>query len=105
MATFFDEPPSISELSEQMGTSHQNVKQIALKLQEKGFLRIKKDEFDNRTSRLEITDMIERYNNDHREANNQFIEKLFDGINPDELKEFLSVTMRLLENLDTLRSR
>ncbi len=105
LATFFDEPPSISELSEQMGTSHQNVKQIALKLQEKGFLRIKKDEFDNRTSRLEITDMIERYNNDHREANNQFIEKLFDGINPDELKEFLSVTMRLLENLDTLRSR
>ncbi len=105
LATFFDEPPSISELSEQMGTSHQNVKQIALKLQEKGFLRIKRDEFDNRTSRLEITDMIERYNDDHREANNQFIEKLFDGINPDELKEFLSVTMRLLENLDTLRSR
>ena len=105
LTTFFDEPPSISELSEQMGTSHQNVKQIALKLQEKGFLRIKRDEFDNRTSRLEITDMIERYNDDHREANNQFIEKLFDGINPDELKEFLSVTMRLLENLDTLRSR
>ena len=105
LATFFDEPPSISELSEQMGTSHQNVKQIALKLQEKRFLRIKRDEFDNRTSRLEITDMIERYNDDHRAANNEFIERLFDGINPDELKEFLSVTMRLLENLDTLRSR
>ncbi len=104
LVTFFDEPPSISELAEQMGTSHQNVKQIALKLQDKGFLRIKRDDLDSRTSRLEVTDMVDKYDDEHREANNMFIDRLFDGINPEELNEFLSVTMRLLDNLDTLRS-
>ncbi|WP_040951913.1 MarR family winged helix-turn-helix transcriptional regulator, partial [Gorillibacterium massiliense] len=38
-----EEPPTLSELAKEMGSSRQNLKQLALKLQEKGFLSIEKD--------------------------------------------------------------
>lgn len=34
--TFFTEPPTLSQLSQFMGSSHQNLKQIALKLEKRG---------------------------------------------------------------------
>ncbi len=43
LGTFFAEPPTIGELAERMGTSHQNVKQIARRLEEKGFLDLERD--------------------------------------------------------------
>lgn len=40
------ENPTIKELAEIMGSSHQNVKQILLKLEKKGFVKITLDEKD-----------------------------------------------------------
>ncbi len=37
--TMCKEPPTINELSEILGSSHQNVKQILLKLEKKGFIK------------------------------------------------------------------
>src|SRR5690606_30690673 len=42
----------IKELAEIMGISHQNVKQILLKLEKKGFVRISVDEQDKRKQRI-----------------------------------------------------
>ncbi|MBR3598354.1 MAG: MarR family transcriptional regulator, partial [Lachnospiraceae bacterium] len=42
------ESPTVKELAEIMGSSHQNVKQILLKLEKKGFVRIAVDEKDKR---------------------------------------------------------
>ncbi len=47
--------PALGEVAELMGSSHQNVKQLALKLQQKGFLMIEKDKQDARTLRLSLT--------------------------------------------------
>ena len=40
--------PTVKELAEIMGSSHQNVKQILLKLEKKGFIYITVDEKDKR---------------------------------------------------------
>lgn len=53
--------PSISEVAAQTGTSHQNVKQIALGLQRKGFLDIVEDPQDKRVRRLVVTAASDRY--------------------------------------------
>ncbi|MCR5011479.1 MAG: MarR family transcriptional regulator, partial [Lachnospiraceae bacterium] len=42
------EPPTLNELSDIMGSSHQNVKQILLKLEKKGFVMAAPDEKDKR---------------------------------------------------------
>ena len=46
---------TLSQASELMGTSRQNVKQLALKLQERGFCKITQDKEDRRILRLSIT--------------------------------------------------
>ncbi len=49
------QPPTISEVAAGMGMTHQNVKQIALALQRKGFVEITVDEHDRRVRRLVLT--------------------------------------------------
>ena len=44
----FEGSPTINELSEIAGSSHQNVKQILNKLESRGFVEIVKDEEDKR---------------------------------------------------------
>ena len=46
------ESPTIKELAEIMGSSHQNVKQILLKLEKKGFVDIVVDSNDKRKQRV-----------------------------------------------------
>jgi MarR family transcriptional regulator, transcriptional regulator for hemolysin len=48
----FESPPTIKALAKEMGSSHQNVKQVALKLEEKGLLKLEKDKKDLRSTRL-----------------------------------------------------
>lgn len=45
-------PPTITEVADRMAVTHQNVKQIALALERKGFLDILTDERDARVRRL-----------------------------------------------------
>jgi DNA-binding MarR family transcriptional regulator len=40
--SLFDAHPTLTEVGNAMGSSHQNVKQVAMKLQEKGCLSLKK---------------------------------------------------------------
>ena len=52
------ESPTIKDLAEVMGSSHQNVKQILLKLEKKGFIEMIPDEKAKRKKRVILT---ERY--------------------------------------------
>jgi DNA-binding MarR family transcriptional regulator len=56
ISQFGENPPVLGEVAEMMGTSHQNVKQLALKLKQKGLLTIYKDEHDLRVTRLILTE-------------------------------------------------
>jgi MarR family transcriptional regulator, transcriptional regulator for hemolysin len=47
---FKDQHPTLGEVAKLMGTSHQNVKQLANKLKERGFLEIEKDKEDARAN-------------------------------------------------------
>lgn len=51
-----EDPPTLNELSDVMGSSHQNVKQILLKLEKKGFVSAVPDEKDKRKQRIFVTD-------------------------------------------------
>lgn len=50
------EGPTISFVAQAMGMTHQNVKQIALALERKGFLQIATDPADRRARRLLLTE-------------------------------------------------
>lgn len=100
---FFDSPPTLKAVASLMGNSHQNVKQVALKLQEKGLLELCPDEKDGRVTRLHLTEKSQEFwaaLDTRREA---FIRSIFSGLTPSELNGFRKTMSAVLDNLDALK--
>lgn len=57
----FDAAPTLTELSEANGASHQNIKQLLLKLEKAGYATLRSDERDNRMLIVEATDQAESW--------------------------------------------
>lgn len=95
----FDHPPTIKEVAKAMGSSHQNVKQVALKLAQKGFLVLAKDEKDGRITRIKLTDQINTFAQESGLKAERFTAKLFQGITADELSGARSTLSKMLFNL------
>ena len=71
------EKPTIRELAEIMGSSHQNVKQILLKLEKKGFVRIAADENDKRKQRVEVTEYCMEFCRKNDDMSSQVMMRMF----------------------------
>lgn len=95
----FDHSPTIKEVAKAMGSSHQNVKQVALKLEQKGFLVLAKDEKDGRITRIKLTDQINTFAQESGLKAERFTAKLFQGIAADELSGARSMLSKMLFNL------
>ena len=99
------EPPTLNELSDVMGSSHQNVKQILLKLEKKGFVSTVPDETDKRKQRILVTKkcnvFLER--NDNNGQQSQFIiGRIFDGVDEKSLRTTIKTIMKMERNLSEL---
>ena len=96
------EPPTLNDLSEIMGSSHQNVKQILLKLESKGFVEMVADEKDKRKQRILITDKCRKFceDNDNQNPNSaEIIGKIFEGIDEKKLMATIETIMEMERNL------
>lgn len=105
LTTFFESPPTLSQLANQMGTSHQNSKQLAIRLQEKGFLTIEKDERDNRVLRILSTKKIDDYVKTRQNKDHNFIEDLFRVLKNSEIKELDKILFRLMDNIQNIEEK
>lgn len=97
---YFTYPPSVSEVAEVLSTTHQNVKQLALKLQEKGFISVEKDQKDRRVIRLRLTEKNREYWESNSEEDISFISSLFNTLTDKELKDLYNLLNKLEENID-----
>lgn len=102
ISQFQDVNPTLSEVAEFMGTSRQNVKQLALKLQEKNFLNIEKDEQDGRILRLKLTEKNKSFWEKREEKDNQFIIELFKDLSEDEIDKIYSGFNKLFERVEKM---
>lgn len=100
--SFFTRPPTIGELAQQMGSSHQNVKQIALRLQKKGFLRLYQDSRDGRMLRVETTDRLTTYSAAHDAENERFLLSLFAVFSSEETTDFADKLNRLTAQMKSI---
>ena len=96
------EKPTIKELAEIMGSSHQNVKQILLKLERKGFVSIAVDETDKRKQRIELTDYCRDFCAKNDEMARRIMEKMFAGVSEKQLQLTIGTIMQIEENLKSL---
>jgi DNA-binding MarR family transcriptional regulator len=97
-----DTPPTLGEVARRMGTSHQNAKQIALKLRNKGFLNIEKDPHDGRTLRLALTPKCHEFWDARTDQDNQFIADLFTGLGEEEILTLHAGIRKLYKNIKKL---
>lgn len=98
ITSLFREPPSVKQAAEAMGTSHQNVKQVALNLQKSGFLRLEKDAHDARVTRLVTTDACRAFGEQTSEAGTVFQDAVFAGASKDDLRGARNTLMALWQN-------
>ena len=96
------ESPTIKELSEIMGSSHQNVKQILLKLEKKGFVDISVDKDDKRKQRVILTEKCIKFCNSNDENSSMAVKSIFDGISEKELLITIHTIIQMEENLKAL---
>ena len=95
----FDKPPTIKDVAREMGSSHQNVKQVALKLEQKGLLVFEKDTKDARVTRLKLTDQINEFAQLTQSKATAFTQALFKGIEKDDMSKARAVLQIMLSNL------
>ena len=93
------EAPTINELSEILGSSHQNVKQILLKLERKGFVRFETDSSDKRKQRIFLTDECRQFCEENDDNSRQIMEKMFNGISEKELTTTIKTIIKIENNL------
>ena len=98
-----DYSPTLTELADTVGSSHQNVKQLVLKLEQKGFVDIAKDSVDARRLRIKLTAQSETFFQEYHQKNSDFMNRLFGSFDPEKLeitKEVLLSMRTILEGTE-----
>ena len=98
------EKPTIKELAEIMGSSHQNVKQILLKLEKKGFVNILIDEKDRRKQRVELTEYCREFCMKNDEMSSNIMNRMFAGIPEEQLQITIKTIIQIEDNLKGIMS-
>lgn len=99
------EPPTLNDLSEVMGSSHQNVKQILLKLESKGFVSMMTDKKDKRKQRYFVTDKCREFleeNDNQSRTSEQIIMQIFEGVDEKKLAVTIETIMKMERNLEKI---
>ncbi len=100
---FGDRVPTLGELAGEMGSSYQNVKQIALKLEKKGLLRMKRDPRDSRKLRLFIPRSNLEYWEARKEGDAGFVAKIFHGSGRGEVRSLFESLRKLHGRIAALK--
>lgn len=97
------EKPTVKELADIIGSSHQNVKQILLKLEKKGFVSITVDESDKRKQRIELTDYCREFCAKNDEMTMSIMKKMFEGVSEEQLQITIQTIIQIEDNLKEIR--
>lgn len=87
-----------------VGSSHQNVKQLVLKLQQKGYVALAQDGRDARKNRVHRTPKCAELPEKYGARQQEFMRALYTGIRADEAEQAAGVLARMLENLEKMQT-
>ncbi len=97
--SLFDSPPTLNEVASAMGSSHQNVKQVAMKLQQKGLLVLEKDKKDARVTRLRMTEHSRTFWKRLDPKGEKFRKRMLNEIDSKDIARIRFLLDRILSNL------
>ena len=102
MELFRDTPPTATDLAKVMGCSRQNVKEILTSLEKKGFVALIPDENDKRKRIVTLTDKAMQTAAKYTAKENEFLNKLYDGVTEEQVKNAYYFLTKLEDNLKSI---
>ncbi|MEQ8174134.1 MAG: MarR family transcriptional regulator [Syntrophomonadaceae bacterium] len=102
--SLFDTPPTLKELASEMGSSYQNIKQVALNLQQKGLLKLEKDKKDARVTRLRLTEQSYDFWEKTDPKGSVFRENMFKEMDKKDITTTRSLLEKILINLTEIEN-
>jgi DNA-binding MarR family transcriptional regulator len=102
--SLFDSPPTLNEVADAMGSSHQNVKQVAVKLQRKGLLTFEKDKKDARVTRIKLTDRSRDFWKRLDPKGDLFRKKMFKDMDQQDIAGTRQLLEKMLMNLNEIEN-
>jgi DNA-binding MarR family transcriptional regulator len=98
----FNHDPSMQEVADALSTTHQNVKQLAIRLEDRGFLKIERDPDNRRILRLRTTDESRDYWEKRSPEDLRSIAALFEGLEDGEVKSLFEIMIKMEKISGTL---
>lgn len=103
IGSFREESPTFKEAAERSGSSYQNVKQLALKLEKKGFVHILQDSVDRRARRLVLTQQAMTYWAARGNKHNASMSEMFEDFDQQELMIVSGALMKLDQKIGEMK--
>lgn len=101
----FMHDPSMQEVADALSTTHQNVKQLAIRLKKRGFLKIERDQNNRRILRLKTTDESIEYWENRSSKDIKTITSIFEDLNDIEIKSLFEILNKLEEISEKLYTK
>ncbi len=92
-------PPTLGDVAAQLGSSHQNARQIVAALERKGLLEVVVDVKDRRVRRLSVTPAVEELFSGRNLADHQEVDLWLSALSADEQQLVVSLLERVLQDL------
>ncbi len=102
MLGMFDEPPTLKQLAKMCNTSHQNTKQLVLKLESKGFLEVTKDPKDARAMRICTTAKCTEWELANQENSAKFVNQMFSTLTQEEILVTMASLLKIYDALEDM---
>ena len=95
LSTAFETPPSMQEVADAMSITHQNVKQLAVRLESQGFIKIERDPKNKRILRLVPTEKSNEYWAKREADHARSIQEYFKDLNNEEVQSLFQIMGKL----------
>ena len=103
MIDAFPEPPTLKQMSELSGVTHQSMRQIVDRLAEKGFIEVVPDKRDKRAIRIVKTELANEIRTKKAGQDQRFVYRLFDCLTEEETAAYCSSLAKLCDRLNELK--
>jgi len=98
----FEEDPTLTQLADAFKTSHQNVKQVVLKLEKNGFVTLYKDELDARIKRVCFSDQANQFWAKRDENDEKTMGFLYEDISIEHMKIVQESLLSLIDKVERM---
>lgn len=104
LEVFGEYSPTLNELSDAMGSTHQNTKQLVLKLVKKEYVKIYMDKDDKRKMRIKVTSNYDKLVKKYSLRQQELMKLLFQGIEKEDIKTTLKTMIQFEKNLEDIKN-